>query len=211
MQHRQQGTEAGFSLVELLIVLALLAVIASLLVGAIASARQALQAVDRQGVRAAVPAVQAVLRRLITEARPGPDTSERIDADRAFVGGPDRMSFVSSFVPQGQHGGLWRYEIGLDAGGEAAGVLVLAQRIVRPVPQSAGGSPPRETRTVLIKEVRGLRLRYFGAAKKDGTPRWHDSWQHPFRLPHLVSVDIDLAQKEQRQWTPLVAGPSLTP
>ena len=123
------------------------------------------------------------------------------------------MSFVSSFVPQGQHGGLWRYEIGLDAGGAgtAASVLVLAQRIVRPAPPSAGGSPPSQTRTVLIKEVRELRLRYFGASEKDSTPRWHDSWQHPFRLPHLVSVDIDLAQKDQRQWTPLVAGPSLTP
>ena len=127
MRPRRDG-QAGFTLPEVLIALALLAVIASLLVNAIASAQLALQATDRQATLSTVPAVQTVLRRLMTEARPGPETSERPDADRAFVGARDQVSFISSFVRQGQFGGLWRYDLMLDQDGAAGvpGALVIS-------------------------------------------------------------------------------------
>lgn len=139
MRPRRNG-QAGFTLPEVLIALALLAVIASLLVNAIASARLALQATDRQATLSTVPAVQAVLRRLMTEVRPGPETSERPDADRAFVGARDQVSFISSFVPQGQFGGLWRYDLMLGQDGAAGvpGALVIAQRLLWPALPSLG-------------------------------------------------------------------------
>jgi general secretion pathway protein J len=209
---RQDG-QAGFTLPEVLIALALLAVIASLLVNAIASARLALQATDRQATLSAVPAVQAVLRRLMTEARPGPETSERPDADRAFVGAGDQVSFISSFVPQGQFGGLWRYDLMLDQDGAAGvpGALVLAQRLLRPAPSDTSGPPPVAMRTGLLKGVQDLRLRYFGALDGERAPQWYEDWRHPSRLPLLISVDVVFAQKDQRQWTTIVVAPALGP
>src|SRR5262245_37556306 len=102
MRSTGDTAETGFTLPEVLIALALLAVIASLLAEAIASTRRALQATDRQVSHGAVPATQALLRRLIAEARPGPEASQQLDLDRAFIGGRDKMSFISSFVAQGQ-------------------------------------------------------------------------------------------------------------
>jgi len=211
MRSPGDAAETGFTLPEVLIALALLAVIASLLVEAIASTRLALQATDRQLSHGAVPATQAVLRRLIAEARPGPEASRQLDLDRAFIGGRDKVSFVSSFVAQGQFGGLWRYDLAVDPNDVSAapGALVIAQRLLRPATAYAPDGAPPSTRSVLLKGVQDLRLRYFGVLEGDGAPQWHDSWQHPSRLPLLVSVDVRFAEKDQPDWVILVVAPSL--
>jgi prepilin-type N-terminal cleavage/methylation domain-containing protein len=196
--------EAGFTLLEMLVALALLAVIAALLVAAITSARQALNVVDRRGTQASVPAVQSVLRRLLVEARANLDVAEQAVPYRAFIGEPNKLGFVSSFVPQGQYGGLWRYEIALDAseGAAESSALVLTQQLVRPVSPATG----QPLRTVLINEVRALSVRYFGAEDKDSAPQWQDAWRHPYRLPRLVSVDVTFVRADGRQWTTLTVA-----
>ena len=211
MLHPRVNKEAGFTLTEVLIALALLAVMASLLVDAIGSTRLALKATDRQGADAAVSAAQAVLRRLMTEARSVLDPSQQPDPNRAFIGAPDRVSFVSSFVPQGQFGGLWRYDLALDHNGPAAAgaELVLGQRLLRPVTASSAGASVPSTKSVLLKGARELRLRYFGILEADRAPRWHDTWQHPGGLPLLISVDLVFAPQDQRQWSTVVVAPSL--
>src|SRR5262245_62434510 len=85
---RVTNAEAGYTLLELLIALALLTVIASLLVNAIGSARQALNTVDRRGTQASVPAVPSVLRRLLVAARANPHAAGRADPHRALIGEP---------------------------------------------------------------------------------------------------------------------------
>jgi general secretion pathway protein J len=204
LRRRATDAEAGFTLIELLIALTLLTVIASLLVNAVGSARQALNVVDRRVTQASVPAVQSVLRRLLVEARANSDATQRADPDRAFIGELNKLTFVSSFVPQGQYGGLWRYQIALDAS-ELAGessALVLTQQLVRPA-SSAPGSP---LRTVVLKEVRALSVRYFGAEDKDSAPQWQDVWRHPSRLPRLVSMDVTFVRPDGRQWPTLIVA-----
>jgi len=204
LRRRVTDAEAGYTLLELLIALALLTVIASLLLNAIGSARQALDVVDRRGTQASVPAVQSVLRRLLVEARANLDAAERADPDRAFIGEPNKLGFVSSFVPQGQYGGLWRYQIELDSseGAAESNALVLTQQLVRPASQATG----RPLRTVVVNKVRALSVRYFGAENKDSAPQWQDTWRHSYRLPHLVSVDVTFARADGRQWTPLIVA-----
>ena len=203
MRRRAVNAEAGFTLIELLIALALMAVIASLLVDAIASARQSLNVVDRRVTQASIPAAQSVLRRLIIEARANPDATDRANPDRAFLGEPNKLGLVSSFVPRGQYGGLWRYEIELDASGSKtrSSALVLTQQLLRP----ASSTDPA-LRTVVVKEIRALNVRYFGAEDKETAPRWQDTWHHPFRLPRLVSVDVTFPRADGRQWTPLIVA-----
>ena len=204
MPRRATGAEAGFTLIELLIALTLLTVIASLLVNAVGSTRQALNVVDRRVTQASVPAVQSVLRRLLVEARANSDATQRADPDRAFIGELNKLNFVSSFVPQGQYGGLWRYQIALDASERAgeSSALVLTQQLVRPA-SSAPGSP---LRTVVLKEVRALSVRYFGAEDKDSAPQWQDVWRHPSRLPRLVSMDVTFVRPDGRQWPTLIVA-----
>jgi prepilin-type N-terminal cleavage/methylation domain-containing protein len=141
LRRSPMNAEAGFTLIEVLIALALLTVIAFLLVNAVGSARQALNVVGLRVMQASVPAVQSVLRRLLLEARPNLDGVRHVDPDRAFFGEPNKLRFVSSFVPQGQYGGLWRYEIALEAG-EGATALVLTQQLIRPASSAVGTTAP---------------------------------------------------------------------
>ena len=204
MPRRVTDAEAGFTLVELLVALALTMVIAALLVNAIVGARQALNVVDRRGTQASVPAVQSLLRRLLVEARANLDATAQADPDRAFIGAPGKLTFVSSFVPQGQYGGLWRYEIAIDASNRAgeSSALVLTQQLVRPASSPPG--PP--IASVILKDVRALNVRYFGDEDKDSAPQWQDAWRHPRRLPRLVSVDVTFVRPEGRQWVPLIVA-----
>ena len=208
MRQRAIDAEAGFTLIEMLIALALMAVITSLLVNAIVGARQSLDVVDRRVTQASAPAAQSVLRRLIIEARANPDTTEQANPDRAFLGEPDKLAFISSFVPQGQYGGLWRYEIALDTSASAARSrpLVLTQQLVRPALSTAGSTAAPPLRTVVLKEVRALNVRYFGAEDKDTAPRWQDTWRHPYRLPRLVAVNVAFVRSDEGQWTPLIVA-----
>ena len=211
MRQLAPEAERGFTLPEVLIALALLGVIASLLVNAIGSTRLAHQALDHEAAGAAVPAAQAVLRRLLREIRPLPEARQPADPDRAFVGERNGMSFVSSFVPRGQFGGLWHYDLALDGDttAGAAGRLVIAQRLLRPA--SATSPRPPSLRTVLIAGVLDLRLRYFGVRDQEQAPQWHDSWRQADRLPQLIAIDVAFASKDQRQWLTLITAPMLGP
>ncbi|HYJ98140.1 MAG TPA: prepilin-type N-terminal cleavage/methylation domain-containing protein [Burkholderiaceae bacterium] len=209
MDQKRDDRQAGFSLVELLIALALLGAMAALLVAGIADARRALSAVDRRGAQASVAPVQAVLQRLIREARVDPDGSRPANTTRALVGEPDRLSFVSSFVPQGQYGGVRRYDIGVDAAGSGSGKLVMRHRLA--LDSVTPPSAPDDNRTVLLDGVEVLRVRYFGALGPDSPTVWHDSWRHAGTLPLLISVDVTFVQGDQRQWATLVTGPALAP
>jgi hypothetical protein len=184
----------------------LLAAIGALLVASIGDARRALGAVDRRNAQAAVTPVQAVLRRLIEEARPGPDHPP--DPKRGFVGASDRLSFVSSFVPQGQYGGLRRYDIGLEATSIGSARLVMKHRLAL---DPAAPVPADGSTTVLLNGVDALRVRYFGALDQGTPSAWHDSWRHPFNLPLLVSLDVAFVRGDRRQWVVLVTGPALAP
>src|SRR5262249_2860656 len=147
---------------------------------------------------------QSLLRRLLVEARANLDAAAQADPDRAFIGAPDKLTFVSSFVPQGQYGGLWRYEIAIDASKHAgeSSALGLTQQLVRGASSPLGPQFP----SVILEEVRALKVRYFGAEDKDSAPQWQDAWRDPRLLPRLVSVNVTFARSDGRQWIPLIVA-----
>jgi general secretion pathway protein J len=201
-----QASEAGFTLVELLIGLALMALTAMLLLAGVSSARQALDYTERAGTTASMGAIQSYLRTTLSEthALPWQNNSAETEAP-VFVGTKSRMSFSSGYVPRGQFGGLYRYELAVEPSAEPASAMdfVVAMTVHRPAKVSA---PVATTRTTLVATVADLEFSYFVAENDDVAPTWRSTWSHNFRLPVLVAITVKFTDRDERTWPRLVVA-----
>ncbi|RZI37751.1 hypothetical protein EGT07_37705 [Herbaspirillum sp. HC18] len=69
--------------------------------------------------------------------------------------------------------------------------------------QPGAGGEARATST-LLDNVAAAKFVYFGTFDEAVPPQWHETWEHPTRLPSLVAVDTRFAPGDPRQWHRLV-------
>jgi type II secretory pathway pseudopilin PulG len=174
-----RGRAGGFLLVELIVALALTAIVTLLLLEGIHIASRGLDRVSH-GAEAleARRSLEELLRRALASVAPLPVT---VDGP-PFVGRPTSLSFLSLFEDSGP--GLYRVEIALETQG-AERWLVLNRRYA----DTAAGPPQR---SVLARHVGTFRLAYFGATAPNEDPAWHDEWPAAVVPPLLVRIGVDL-------------------
>lgn len=200
-------SEAGFTLVELLVAITLLAAMTALLVAALQSLGPPIALFQRSTQQASVDAVHSFLRQVIAEARPLRVLGEDPQNARAFEGSADAARLVSSYVPAGQYAGLHVYDLELTPSGSVGSHdLVIRQSLVRP---RAHVAAPEVRATILMRSVAGLRLRYFGAQGEQQAVAWSHDWTERAALPGLVSIDIVFAPGDRRNWPTMTVAPVL--
>lgn len=178
---RQAGTEDGFTLVELLVSLALMAMMSAYALGALRSFG-AIERVSRQfEAQAEVDAVQRNLRQLIGDARWILRTGDDGVPQAIFSGEPERLVLLSVLNDRLERGGLYVLEFTHDAANRH---LEMRRRLYRP---SGDGS---ERRLVLLEGVERIALRYCGTPCTADPSRWPESWEAADRLPSRVALDI---------------------
>ena len=189
----------GFSLLELLASLAVLALLGTLVMGSADTGRRAWRAVSAIEDAEAVAAGETVLAAWIGQAMPLRRDSGR-GGEPVFAGEPDRLRFAIG-LDRGPDGpGLYEVTVGLDE--RAALVVVAATHL-------GGGQEASRPAAVsgFAPGARRLRLRYFGALGRDAQPAWSERWTGQDRLPELVSLAVDFA--DGRQWNDIVVSPRL--
>jgi general secretion pathway protein J len=171
-------SEAGFTLIEVLVALALSALVSLLLLNGIRLAATGLdrqtRVVERLDTR---QSLDDLLRRTLGSAALVPRL-----AGGAFAGGPNAVEFLGLAEDGGP--GLYRIDLAIDAIRRDR-PLVLRRRLAMP----AGA--PRDATSIVAIRVRDFRLAYFGADAASATPAWHDSWQQLNVLPLMVRVTLD--------------------
>ena len=195
-------SDGGFTLIEMLVALALMALISSVLAASVRTARMTLAYVERSSTVAPVQGVQMFLRSALSQARPAQRDGVSV-SDLSFAGAPAAMTFTTSHSASGQFAGLYRVEIDLvAAAGRRPGFdLMLTQTMARP--QSAEGQPPAPAevrRTRLLDKVQAVEFNYFGALPDDGTTRWRPAWVQLDKLPRLVAIDVKFPAGDPRAW-----------
>ncbi len=181
---RTAHDESGFTLVEVLIALALTTLILASLLGAFRLGRRAWEGLDALEHRGSIAAVQDFLGETLARAEPilvrNPDGHLSVP----FTGTRDRISFVVNMRGHGMLGGLYVVDITVEAAGDGrTRDLVIGQTWFRP-----GASPqPPQQRRVLMRGIESASWRYFGA-RPTNSPGWHDSWSGT--LPRLVSFEF---------------------
>jgi general secretion pathway protein J len=173
------GAAAGFTLVEMVMALALAGLVSLVLLEGlrltVSGVGRVSQAADRFDDRASL---EAVLRRTLAATAPVPS----IDGQPAFVGAPDRLSFVA-FAEDGGVG-LYRIELGF-VGPQSRRELVLTRRLAMPT------AAPRAQQSVLGERLGAVRLAYFGAVSPGDPPAWHDRWEGLANPPQLVRIMLE--------------------
>ena len=199
--------DAGFTLIEMLVGVALLALISSVLVASIDIARKALAFVERSNAVVPVQAVQTYLRFALAQARPIQRSGGASSSELSFHGTPTAMTFTTSYAPRSQLDGLYRMEIKLEAAADQQPGLDLyvTQTLVRPPAGNEQAPPPvASRRSRLLDHIRSAEFGYYGALGDDGAPTWRPTWAHLDKLPRLVAIDVRFAGSDSRDWQRLI-------
>lgn len=191
----------GFTLVEVLIAVTILAVLVSLLFGALYTLSRnarageiALQIVDSDRL------VQSFLRRQLGDAVPVTERNERRERV-LFHGSMASVRFVGHLPAHRGGGGLQFLELGHEPADES-GVLVLYYRNAWPEARFESSISDGWTREILIPGVERIELNYYGSRDAESAPTWTRTWSDHDRLPAMIRLDLELAGG--RSWPGLV-------
>jgi general secretion pathway protein J len=185
---RRRASELGFSLMEMLVSLVILALILAFLPGAFRLARQVWTAtamLDRDSGR---DAGLDFLETRLAEAMPLFEPGKAGLVNILFGGSTDSVRFVAPSRNGPAGGGIYRYSIELRASEGAPGSLVVQ---VAPYlgPQAQGASPAAEEQ-VLADDVTKAEFRYFGRHQLRQAATWQAEWKRTDALPDLVELNI---------------------
>lgn len=181
---------AGFTLVEMMVALALLALLAALLHGGLRQGTRSWGAVESASDEtAALLHTQTLLREMlggVGEIWPG--------EDRVVLAGSPR-GVVFDAVWLGDLPAAAIHRIAFETTTEHPSVLAMRWRPVN------GGA---EDRRNLLDGIETAEWRFFGTKEQDTSPRWHDEWREADRLPRLIEVRLTFSDP-RRVWPPFVA------
>lgn len=196
--------DAGFTLLEILVSLALLSLLTVMMSAALYNVRQANRAGERLGSDATVGSVRFVLSRIVSETRPIKNAGSQREGGPLIDGRADRLRLVTSFSAGGAFGGLNDTLLSLrpDETGKTAD-LVIDQALFRHPGSPSTTISPQPLHAELLRKVAGLNFRYFGIAELEDAARWHETWRHPSRLPMVIEIRLALPVGDTRNWPPL--------
>ena len=189
--------ESGFTLVEMLVSLALTALIAVLLIQSL----QATGLINRNGQRLAaqeeVQLVRGHLRRTLADAVRRNGDGGRV----TFLGQGDHLTAMIEANHEAERVSRMRFDLVAAAipGGTGLGLVETAE-----LADAATAERPE----VLLEGIAGLGLRYFGVQGQPGSaewqPRWATQWLRKDRLPSLVEVTVVFPASDSRRWPALI-------
>lgn len=188
----RRACEGGFTLIEMVLAMVLLAAMLAMAWGGFAFALRAWEAGDTHGHRASdLRLAESFLRREISEIFPM-RWKDPMQLKFAFEGERERLRFVSVRPPGITAPGLALVGLELESGDDRSVNLVMRRA---PPDDEAKDFAPLESgeRTVLISGLRAAQFSYFGADNDVNEPRWLDSWPYEGRMPLMVRVRLTAA------------------
>jgi general secretion pathway protein J len=195
---RRRG-EQGLTLIELLLSLAILAILTGFLAGGLSMARQAFGA-DRASeigseTSAAIQTVAALVGSALPVRFDGAGPKDAI----GFDGRGEAISFVGLSEGRSLRGGPHKIVLRRSGGDIVADFVALNGA------RAKENAEPAATRVVVLSGVREIRIGYFGTVDTKVKPTWRADWVRAERLPDLVSIRIEFEDERRNEPATVVA------
>ena len=200
----------GFTLLELLVALTLMALMSSVLFGSLRLAARSWDAGEAKAVEVSEMRQTHEFLRAQLAAEYPQRLRKAVDYPLLFAGERDEIRYAAALPPRVADGGVFYFRLAVARDGDR-GRLILERTITEPDATAPPGFADAE-RSVLAEGIDGLKVSYFGrdrdAAVSDA-PTWRDRWDDPQRLPLLVRIEVTL--QKGAPWPPLVVEPRRAP
>lgn len=186
----------GFTLLETVIALTLLAAMLAMLFAGLRTGIRAWDAGSQRGDRAdQALLVWSFLRKELNAAFPW-RFKDPLAVKLAFKGERERLRFVSMRPAEIGAGGLAfvAFEFEPARGARETGRLVMRRAFAAAGHQDFAALDEAERFTVL-EGVGGARFEYFGSENDSSAPAWNDRWEFPQRLPSHVRLLVKLGEE----------------
>ncbi len=189
--------QAGYTLIELLIVLALLGLISLAIAGGFRFGARAWERTERaigagEAARGGHAALSALLGHIYPRARDALGTEPP-----SFEATAERIAFLADASAPFPARGVWRYTLSVKRGQDGA-ALLLSQ-------QSEHG-PIAAREEVLLTGAKQVLFAF--ADVKDGTVSWTDTWSGQANLPALIRVRV-VFPPGGGTWPDLIVRPAI--
>lgn len=196
--------EAGFTLVEVLVALALFSLLVALLFGNVRFGLQAWQigSVHNESLVRSV-ASQDLLRRLLGNAYPMLLGAAGTDPLIDFEGAKDTLSFLSEAPVVTGGAGRFRFKLFQDQRQNQTDFVVSSTPELAN-PQDASMT----TKSLLLADVDHIEFAYSDGGSK-GETTWSSAWGKRSSLPRLVRVRVAFRSGDTRLWPDLLIAPRI--
>lgn len=202
MNARTVRSQAGFTLIEAMVALALIALLGVVMFEGVRFGQLTYAKVVRQGgVAWSLFSSQQLLRRVLESAYP----QESLGSGAYGLQGQSDALTVTAAAVQAAGGGLLRYRMFVRRESDGSNAFVISWQ-----PQRAGDAGEMSTaQEILVDRIAALEWSY-GSTDAAGTFTWHDSWQQTQSLPSLIRLRVRFAPEDARRWPDLIIAPRIT-
>lgn len=187
MKRRMQTRSRGFTLLEVVVSVALFALLMSIVYSGFTTAVRAYDAVERRIDEVErMRVVSAFIRRSVGGAHALAIAVDR-EWDLQFDGTPEQLRYIADLPGYVGAGGLHELVLELETNGEHQDLVMRRRPLV--IDRSGELQGELETR-VLADNVTGFALRFYGVLDDQEVPAWHDEWSSTKLMPLLVELTI---------------------
>ena len=206
-----RAAEHGFTLLELLVAIMLLGLLMAALFGGLRLGARVWETADaRLDASVTIQIVQDFVGQRLAETLPleavPPEVAEADVFAPLFLGTTEAVRFAG-LLPENLGAGFYLMELALAESGHAdgGGNLVLRWRPFEPYDQTAEEVEPEER--VLLENIEGLELSYFGTNDPEQPPAWRQAWEGQSELPRLIRLRVRFPENDERRWPELIVRP----
>jgi len=204
------AAQAGFTLLELVIALSLLALMSGVLYGALGFAGRSWEGGEAKAEATAGMRLTHEFLRTQIEGQHPLRMNKLPEFPLVFGGSRDELRFAAPLPARVSGGGIWYYRLAVAREGDRERLVL--QRVVPDLDGSVVPEFGQADRSILAEGIAELKVGYFGrdpGAAAAMAPTWRERWDDPQRLPLLVRIDV--SPRRGQPWPTLVVAPRQAP